>query len=174
MPYFFRAASRCCAVELPRADGIMSSSNRPRLIDSGATKVRSLDQGGITRNARSPAVAVSADALSSQSPEHQVRRYQHLTKVTATTALVRFARRGPSLISTHQRRPFSFHLARSVSLGAAFCRRVQAGFCHEVFLRMIRPCRRVALVVWPGTRRVSSAQRCTSGRFCSPVWMSSG
>src|SRR5258706_9774981 len=26
---------------------------------------------------------------------------------------------------------FLFHLA----LGAAFCRRVQAGFCHEVFLR---------------------------------------
>jgi len=27
---------------------------------------------------------------------------------------------------------------------------VQAGFCHEVRLCMIRPCRRVALVAWPG------------------------
>jgi cold shock protein len=41
-----------------------------------------------------------------------------------------------------------------------FCSRVIQFFCHEVRLRLIRPCQRLALVAWPG------------GGFCLPNGLS--
>src|SRR5260370_30316712 len=79
----------------------------------------------------------------------EVESWRHLQSQNIEFTMKRYASRPLSPGATQHSLPSGrYPKAPILFVAAAVCR--EAGFCHEDLFMSVRPCRRVALLAWPG------------------------